>query len=279
MPSGMPKSQLDGSWVVEGEDESLEYSPEEGSPLPRATPRRSTRSSNRSPEPELIMPSLDPETLEASWADTTSSSTRPRRGIRSTEKESRRRISHRVESIGSPEKRLRTKTFMDKIPSVSSDSASTLRPIPREANSLQDIIDVCIDYSGIMASWLFEVVGGSLQVLKRPISYLLAVWLLFGMGVMLRNLVTNSVYASLSPICRVPGISFLNLPFCPTYQGDAGNGPPPVEFDQLMTMQSKFEEVMEESASSVSLPMDMKHGEASIRDLRQLVRYSQLSSK
>jgi hypothetical protein len=55
--------------------------------------------------------------------------------------------------------------------------------------------------------------------------------------------------------------------------------PPPVEFDQLMTVQSKFEEVLEESAGGVSLPMDMKRGEASIRDLRQLVRYSQLHAK
>jgi hypothetical protein len=52
-----------------------------------------------------------------------------------------------------------------------------------------------------------------------------------------------------------------------------------VEFDRLMTVQNKFEEVLEESAGSVSLPMDMKRGEASIRDLRQLVRYSQLNSK
>ena len=52
-----------------------------------------------------------------------------------------------------------------------------------------------------------------------------------------------------------------------------------MEFDQLMTVQSKFEEVLEESAGGVSLPLDMKRGEASVRDLRQLVRYSQLHSK
>jgi hypothetical protein len=46
-----------------------------------------------------------------------------------------------------------------------------------------------------------------------------------------------------------------------------------------MTVQSKFEEVLEESAGGVSLPLDMKRGEASIRDLRQLVRFSQLHSK
>ena len=88
------------------------------------------------------------------------------------------------------------------------------------------------------------------------------------------------MYASLSPICRIPGASLLNLPFCPVHRVDTSNGPPPpVEFDKLMTVQSKFEEVLEESAGGISLPSDMKRGEASIRDLRQLVRYSQLLSK
>jgi hypothetical protein len=39
-----------------------------------------------------------------------------------------------------------------------------------------------------------------------------------------------------------------------------GEQTPPVEFDQLMTVQSKFEEVLEESAGGVSLPLDMKEG-------------------
>jgi hypothetical protein len=47
----------------------------------------------------------------------------------------------------------------------------------------------------------------------------------------------------------------------------------------LMSVQSKFEEVLVESAGSVSLPLDMKRGEASIRDLRQLVKYSHVNSK
>jgi hypothetical protein len=132
----------------------------------------------------------------------------------------------------------------------------------------------------VVMSWLFEVVAGALRVLKKPLSYLLAIWLLFGLLLMVRNLVTNSVYASLSPVCRIPGASLLNLPFCPVYRVDTTNGPPPtVEFDQLMTVQSKFEEVLEESAGGVSLPLDMKRGEASIRDLRQLVRYSHLHSR
>lgn len=68
----------------------------------------------------------------------------------------------------------------------------------------------------------------------------------------------------------------LNLPFC---QNVRSQPPPPVEFDELMTVQANFEKVLEESAGGASLPLDMKRGEASIRDLRQLVRYSHLQSR
>jgi len=141
------------------------------------------------------------------------------------------------------------------------------------------MLQVIADHLTAMLSWSVEVLGKALRLLKTPISYLLAVWMLFGLGIIARNLITTSIYASLSPICRIPGTSLLNLPFCPGGPGyDSGNVPP-VEFDQLMTVQSKFEEVLDESAGSISLPMDMKRGEASIRDLRQLVRYSYINSK
>lgn len=73
----------------------------------------------------------------------------------------------------------------------------------------------------------------------------------------------------------------LNLPFChldiPAKYKDASNQA--VEFDRLMVVQSKFDDILEQSAAGVSLPLDMKRGETSIRDLRQVVRFSQLHSK
>jgi hypothetical protein len=278
MPSGKPKLPLGESWGGEGEDDSLERSPqgEEGEPLaPKPTPGAS-RSNNRSPEPEFVMPSLD-----ASWADS-SSSKRFRKGPRYAEREARRRSTRQGANDGSPVKDRRAKeaathkTFTAAVSHFGSSSA----PKEDSSNSSHDTLGVFLEHCGIMASWIRDVVGGALRVLKTPLSYVLAVYLLLGLGIVVRNLATNTMYASLSPVCRLPGVSLLNLPFCPVYQVDTRNGPPPaVEFDQLMTVQAQFEEVLEESAGSVSLPMDMKRGEASIRDLRQLVRYSQLHSK
>ncbi|TVY45973.1 hypothetical protein LSUB1_G000229 [Lachnellula subtilissima] len=287
MPPRRAKITLGESWVVEEEDEdededhSPDYVPENDESEPRSrrsTPRRRARGANRSPEPELVMPSLDMNSLDGSWADTTSMGMRQTGNLsaeRSRLPESRRRTSRQGPINGSPEKRSRTKPLF-----VHGATSSRSKPVRDNSNSVQNIFDITIDHTLNIMSWVLDVFGRALRILKTPISYLLAVWLLFGFGLVLRNLVTTSIYASLSPICRIPGTSLLNLPFCPVHSADNSNGPPPpVEFDRLMTVQANFEKVLEESAGGASLPVDMKRGEASIRDLRQLVRYSQLHSK
>jgi len=274
MPSGRARLQLGNSWVVEGEDDSPEEQTkdddpdfQEAPPKPKSVPQKTTRKSTRSPEPELIMPSLDANSMDGSWADTTVANTRSSRASRVVERprEARARRSRYTESSSSPE-----------TPAIAKPSKKTPVRTPKEG---QDTLQAVVDQIEAMLFWSLDVLGRALRLLKTPISYLLAIWMLFGLGVIARNLITTSIYTSLSPICRIPGTSLLNLPFCP---GSPGRGPddiPPVEFDQLMTVQSKFEEVLDESAGSVSLPMDMKRGEASIRDLRQLVKYSQIHSK
>ncbi|KAL2063588.1 hypothetical protein VTL71DRAFT_5393 [Oculimacula yallundae] len=276
MPPGKAKLQLGDSWVVEGDDEDdLEYSPQddEYKPAPRRVtpPRKSTRGAARSPEPELVMPSLDHSSMDGSWADTTSTSPRSRAN-QSAEKvlEARRRNTRT--SNTSPVKRARIKNPPTE-PDIHTQQGDN-------SGSFKDIVEVAVEHITAIMFWIVDVLSGALKLLKKPLSYFLAVWLLFGIGIVVRNLVTNSIYASMSPLCRIPGASLLNLPFCPVHQVDTRHGSPPqVEFDDLMAVQSKFEQVLEESAGGVSLPLDMKRGEASIRDLRQLVRYSQLHSK
>lgn len=283
MSPGKPKLNLGGSWVVEEEDDSPDYVPENGHSEPgsrRSTPKRRTRGNNRSPEPEFVMPSLDMESLDGSWADTSRSTKQTGSCSADRLQESRRRISRQGASNGSPEKRTKTKSLSAHKTSSGSASSRSNASEYDDGSTFQNLLDISINHAHSIMSWLFDVLRGALKILKTPISYLLAVWLLFGLGLMARNLITTSIYASLSPICRIPGTSLLNLPFCPVHLAGSSNGPPPpVEFDRLMTVQANFEKVLEESAGGASLPLDMKRGEASIRDLRQLVRYSQLHSK
>lgn len=128
---------------------------------------------------------------------------------------------------------------------------------------------------------VYEIIGRALHLCKTPIAMLIAAWLMLGLVNILYNLLFTSIYAALSPVCRVPGFQYLDLPMCrdPIAARYSSEDLPPVEFDRLMTVQGQFEAVLQESAGGVSLPLDMKRGETSIRDLRQIVRFSQLRSR
>ncbi|KPM37150.1 hypothetical protein AK830_g9422 [Neonectria ditissima] len=130
-----------------------------------------------------------------------------------------------------------------------------------------------------LVAWLFGVVGLAFRYAQRPLAILLAIYLSFGGIIIAQNMATRSITASLSPLCRLPGASFLNLPFCPASGSiitDPSGPPAPVEFDDLMSVQAQFEQVLEKSADGVSLPFEMKRSETAIRDLRSLVRHSDL---
>lgn len=211
--------------------------------------KRSSRTSARlSAEPELMMPSIHEDSMDGSWVE------------------------------GRGQRRTNGRTPRQERGSTPNNESTRTRPKKHEAVVRSEELRSFLRQTW---SWIYDVLGGALGALKTPISYGIAVYLLFGLLLLLRNLLTTSIYSALSPICRVPGASLLNLPMC---HSDLSNNyksgqAPPVEFDQLMSVQSKFEEVLEASAGGVSLPFDMKRGEASIRDLRQVVRYSQLHSK
>ncbi|KAK6859790.1 hypothetical protein PG990_012907 [Apiospora arundinis] len=129
-------------------------------------------------------------------------------------------------------------------------------------------------------AWCLSVLGMALRIAKYPLAICLAVYILLGSGMMVRNMVTSSISTSLSPLCRIPGASMLDLPFCPDLPPVPGTGgKSPVEFDELMNVQSDFEKVLEDSARGVSLPMEMKRAEASVRDLRTLVKYSDIPAR
>ena len=144
-----------------------------------------------------------------------------------------------------------------------------------------EILDTVIRLLRPIAKWTYDVIGRAFNTLKTPFALFIAVYIAIGMSIFLRNLLTSSVYSALSPLCRIPGSSLLNLPMCKvSLSADyKGNEAPAVQFDELMMVQDKFDAVLEASAGGVSLPLDMKRGETSIRDLRTVVRHSGLRSK
>jgi hypothetical protein len=222
--------------------------------------RRSARNQNHplSPDPEFFMPRVDVDTPRHG------SSTGSSRTMVPVNAQSVRQRAAAAPARRSPTKRQQQQTEPEEQPlSVSQRMSSDL------PHAVYDIL-----------AWAFAVVGMAFRFAQKPLAIGLAIYLTFGLLIVVQNLVTQSIYTSLSPVCRIPGVSYLDLPFCP--QGPNMPSPgdkPPVEFDGLMDVQERFEEVLEKSANGVSLPMEMKRTEASIRDLRTMVRYSSLQGK
>lgn len=117
---------------------------------------------------------------------------------------------------------------------------------------------------GIMLEYLMPLIAFSLTI------YLIIAAILFGAG-----FINNSLNNALSPICRLPFTG--NLPFCPSVAKPELKGN--VEFHKLVKAQDTFEDILASTAVGVNLPIGMKQSEASIRDLKQVVQYSELPSK
>lgn len=265
---GRPKSYLGDSYVIESDSDD-EYTPppaatsarhqdgmrqlqSRGEPPERPHKRLPRANRSTSTEPELIMPSIHEGNAGSSWL-----------------------VEERQKSPEKRSKKPKKYRSRDEGRSYQSTNTTTIY-------SVTDAIEGIMHFVTPIFSYIYTVMGRALNTLKTPISYLIAVWLLVGLMVFLRNIFFSSIYSALSPICRIPGTSRLGLPMCQRSSISvqySSEEPPPVQFDQLMTVQNKFEAILHESAGGASLPLDMKRGETSIRDLRQVVRFSQLHSK
>ncbi|OJD35349.1 uncharacterized protein BKCO1_1700089 [Diplodia corticola] len=136
-----------------------------------------------------------------------------------------------------------------------------------------------INVLGPTASYLLSVLAFTLNVLKPLFSIALAVAFVTAFLSFARYWVTTSVSSALTPVCAVPGVSLLNLPFCNYPQRPDPASAAAVEFDELVKAQQAFEEIISDASRYDGLPADMKRGETAIRDLRSVVRYSKLPSK
>ncbi|KAK8143718.1 hypothetical protein G3M48_006840 [Beauveria asiatica] len=224
---------------------------------------------HRTPDPEFRMPSVD---FNSSRKSSGQSSRTLRQAMmssspRDSESTAVRRRGYTSQS--SPVKRRSTRQRADH------DEYGTHH---REQNSDEPSIP---SISSGIARWAVAVIGLAFQYAKRPLAFLLAVYLFCGAIIMTQNMLQRSIYVSLSPVCRLPGASLLNLPFCADTTGrDAPDMlTNPVEFDDLMSVQAKFENVLEKSVDGASLPLEMKRSEASLRDLRTLVKHSDIQAR
>lgn len=232
--------------------------------------RHASVDKERTPVPEFFMPTVGVSSPRHS-------STRSSRTIRhvSNDPSQVRRRAPRRESTDESSHDYFTSTKSAQRKGHAPDVAS-LRPTVYErfTSSVPDFIFDCL-------AWILSVAGMALRFSKWPLAILLALYVVIGMAAVGKDVITQSITASLQPICRMPGVSLLNLKLCPDAPLDLGlkSDARPLEFDELMNAQAQFEQVLEASAQSISLPMEMTQSESSVRDLRTVVRYSDLPGR
>ena len=223
--------------------------------LPHA--QRSSDSGFRSPEPQFRMPMMEFDTRSG----TSGRSSRTVTGIDRNGNALRRRGNASAPFISPRRQGSRQQRFEEEVDDSNSVSARVFGSLPS------------------VFLWALDLLSMALKLIKRPLAFLLSIYLFFGILIIAQNFITNSITASLSPICRLPGTSMLNLPFCPDASIPTPDGTQHVEFDELMTVQGKFEQVLEQSADGISLPYEMTRSRLALGDLQNLVKHSELKFK
>lgn len=223
-----------------------------------ASTRHTSMDKDRTPVPDFFMPTVEVNSEQGS----------SRRSSRST---------HPIMNESRFVKRRGNRRDSDSTARQSQYQQDELPPRPSLAERFTSSVP---GFLFDLASWNIGILRMALRFAQWPLAILLAIYLIIGAFIMAKDMIISSVSAPLAPICWIPGVSLVNLPFCPKdSRSGVRDGSSVVEFDELMNVQAQFEKVLEESAQGVSLPMDMKRSEASVRDLRTMVKYSELPTR
>ncbi|KAI1807098.1 hypothetical protein F4811DRAFT_508252 [Daldinia bambusicola] len=223
-----------------------------------ASTRHTSMDKDRTPVPEFFMPTVEVDSQQGS----------SRRSSRST---------HPIMSDSRFVKRRGNRRESD---TTARQSQYKPNELPRDPTLLERFTGSLPGFLFDLAAWLLGILRLAFRYAQWPLAILLAVYLIIGAGIMAKNMIISSVTAPLAPLCWIPGVSIANLPFCSKdSRSGQRDGSSVVEFDELMNVQAQFEKVLEDSAQGVSLPMDMKRSEASVRDLRTMVKYSELPTR
>jgi hypothetical protein len=225
--------------------------------------RRSTRLGSRtnSVEPEFVMPSMY-QSMEHSFTRK-SPSMRSKRGYKSPQNEA------------TPRRSSRTLNRQDQ--QLFNDSKLTNHDNP-------SIFSLVWTY-GIapLLGYTFSILKIALHHMK-PLFGIVIALCMFGLLLQFafRQVLSlgplgsiPTIFGYLASPCSIPGASYLPIMCGPKETTVTA----PVEFDQLMTVQSAFEDVVRSAAEGSTLPMAMKYSESSVRDLKHVVMYSNLPSK
>lgn len=230
-------------------------------------PRSGSRSfqqptSQQSPEPAFIMPSLS---ASADGFNNASPLQNPRfrpRGYRQTSTSNQtRRASMRTGSAPTGDRRPVRRSRSSQYEKKENVNPTHFLSLFWE-NLARPILGYIFDIFRIGMNGLKPIFG-----LAAPIIVLI---LALNIG---STYFKTSFQNAVAPLCALPFSGYV-VPFCKTIQPDQY-----ADFEQLVAIQDSFEDILAKNRDSYALPVNMKKSQVAIRDLRIQVRFSNLPSK
>ncbi|KAF2737170.1 hypothetical protein EJ04DRAFT_431477 [Polyplosphaeria fusca] len=125
-----------------------------------------------------------------------------------------------------------------------------------------------------LVQYLLSVVGDAMHIFKPIFALALVIGVVAMALAPTSMIIQKSLQAAIMPVCMVPGSTYL-IPFCRSTNSEDSV----VDFQEVGEIQTSFEDILRDSQETYELPRSMKRSEASIRDLKLLVKHSKIPSK
>lgn len=158
--------------------------------------------------------------------------------------------------------------------------ASNARRASRIADPSSNVVSDSITTAfGFLFYFIGDVFGTAISLIKKPLVVLFSLYLLAVIIAYAYQFAQGSIYIALSPLCKIPGFSLLDAPFCdyiPSKIRNGGGNHGNSDFPELINLQSNFESILENSVGGSHMALDLKNSEVAVRDLSTLVRVSEL---
>lgn len=154
--------------------------------------------------------------------------------------------------------------------------ASTPKIAEPSSNVVTDFITTVF---GFLFRFIGDVLGTAISLTRRPLAIAFSLYLLAVIVAYVYQFAQTSIYMALSPLCKIPGVSLLDAPFCdyiPSKARNGGRNHGNSDFPELINLQSNFESILENSVGGSHMALDLKNSEVAVRDLSTLVRVSEL---
>ncbi|THH15568.1 hypothetical protein EW146_g4925 [Bondarzewia mesenterica] len=185
-----------------------------------------------------------------------------------------------INAAASPRKHAKTPTVG--LVSTPSPFAPPQPPPPYARNikarestlSKEELQDALSSGAFNISAYIIDVISSAVRLLKKPFSFLLFLYIL----ALILARISTTLRATLSPLCFVPGLSWL----CPAPIARTDPNAPPrwADYPQLVKMQSEtLETLLDEAVDGPGLALEIKKAEMATSDLASLVRVSDLTSR